>query len=444
MLVGVQDNTTYYWEVQGVGADGTHGQWSGIESFTPGGLTAPTLTSPANQRSGLSNQPVFAWNPVAGLSGGYNIIVDSNAADLPGGPSAVAGATAVFSTYTTTNSATTTDALQPSTTYYWEVQAVGSTGAPGPWSSIESFTTSGPQLTVLFDNQVIQPGQGTINPADVTDFGGDARNIIAGRNVHGRKHRRQDIDARPFAGAAGIRVVTEPPRSVAAGQVAAFKLRMKTTEDGTFDGVVNLFSNDLAAGDDPFTFAISGAVIPKPAPAVTVVGDGQAIPSGRSPASPVNGTDFGRVDQKSADVSNTFTIENTGNAVLTIGAIKVPRGFVVLAEPPRSIAPGDSVTFTIGLNTTRAGTFGGLISFATNAPQPGDHPFAFLIHGVVLAGTPQLTVSGNGQPIESGQGQPSSGDGTDFGTVEQGAAAVLSPFYHSERRKRNVGAGRYQ
>jgi hypothetical protein len=165
-------------------------------------------------------------------------------------------------------------------------------------------------------------------------------------------------------------------------------VRLNSAKLGTFGGVVSFTDKGATADENPFTFAITGIVIAPPAPILNVLYNGQTIEPGKIPPSLADGTDFGSVDVGSAQVLNTFTIANTGNAVLTLGRVTAPRGFVVVIEPPKSLAPGASATFTIALNAAKAGTFHGFMSFADNDPRPGQRPFRFAITGMVDAGAP--------------------------------------------------------
>jgi hypothetical protein len=381
----LQNGTTYYWEVQGLGSGGARGGWSAIESFTAGTLSAPTVISPANQSTGLPTTPVFAWNPVTGAAGGYNVIVDTSASDLPTSLAGTAGATAVFSGNTAVTTAMPGSPLEPSTIYYWEVQAVASGGVPGAWSPIESFTTTGPRLTVFLNGEMIQPGQGIAAAGGATDFGSVVRGHVSSPQTFTVENTgNSDLTLGRLSVPDGFAIVLEPPRLLKPGHIGAFKVRLKTTEVGSFGGAVSFASNDPAAGEDPFTFTIAGTVIPKPSPSMTVLGDGQAIQSGRLSPTSANGTDFGAATLGGAAIENTFTIQNTGNATLTISAIKVPPGFTVIARPPRSIAPGGSATFTLRLNTRKIGTFVGLVRVLDNDPHVGQDPFTLAITGIVM------------------------------------------------------------
>jgi hypothetical protein len=104
-------------------------------------LAAPTLSSPANNATGVATQPTFTWSQVTG-NAGYRIIVSTNINDLPTDPSQ-AGSTPSngFNTTVSTNvtSYTWTGTLSNSTTYYWEVRALAAQN--GTWSTRNSFTT---------------------------------------------------------------------------------------------------------------------------------------------------------------------------------------------------------------------------------------------------------------------------------------------------------------
>jgi len=85
-------------------------------------------------------------------------------------------------------------------------------------------------------------------------------------------------------------------------------------------------------------------------------------------------------------VSKNFTIQNTGNAELTLGAVTVPTGFVLTQAPAVTVAAGASTTFTVGLDTAVAGTFGGSLSVANN--DVDENPFNFALSGIVNLNTP--------------------------------------------------------
>lgn len=125
-------------------------------------LSAPVSTSPANGSANQSTSPLFTWNAVSNAAY-YEIIVATNASDLPtntnatsGGPSVVINSNVTNTTYAAVNP------IQPGTTYYWEVNA-RLFGEGGPWSSTWNYSTANPPpgLTILpdFDSSITNDPQ---------------------------------------------------------------------------------------------------------------------------------------------------------------------------------------------------------------------------------------------------------------------------------------------
>ena len=113
-------------------------------------LSTPVLTSPANGSTSQSTSPVFAWSAVSNAAS-YEIIVATNAADLPANTNATSGGASVIINASVTNTTyTPVNPLDPGTTYYWQVNARYLTEG-GPWSSIWNYTTANPPpgLTIL-------------------------------------------------------------------------------------------------------------------------------------------------------------------------------------------------------------------------------------------------------------------------------------------------------
>lgn len=113
-------------------------------------LSAPVLLTPANGSAGQSTSPVFNWSAVSNAAL-YELIVATNAADLPINTNATSGgASVIINASVTGTSYTPVNPLDPGAKYYWEVNArLASEG--GPWSSIWNFTTTNPPagLTIL-------------------------------------------------------------------------------------------------------------------------------------------------------------------------------------------------------------------------------------------------------------------------------------------------------
>lgn len=136
-------------------------------------LTAPVLTSPANGSTSQSASTVFTWATVSNATS-YEIIVATNAADLPTNTLATSGgASVIINANTTSTTYTPVNPLAPSTTYYWEVNARYATEG-GPWSSTWNYTTATPSagLTIIpvFDSSITSDPQAatiesTINAA---------------------------------------------------------------------------------------------------------------------------------------------------------------------------------------------------------------------------------------------------------------------------------------
>jgi uncharacterized protein (DUF1800 family) len=112
-----------------------------------------------------------------------------------------------------------------------------------------------------------------------------------------------------------------------------------------------------------------------------------------------NGT--GSVDLGTGPVATvkpaTFTVRNGGTADLTLAApIRLPRGFTLVRSfGAHQLAPGQSTTFVVALNSAGAGKLGGKVSFGTNGTA--GQTFSFTVTGTAQ-GPPSMRIVDNTDP----------------------------------------------
>ena len=91
--------------------------------------------------------------------------------------------------------------------------------------------------------------------------------------------------------------------------------------------------------------------------------------------------------------TRTFTIQNAGTGVLKIDPlVQIPQGFTMHRRPPLRLAAGSTATFSVSLNSARAGYFGGQVVVKTSAGN-----LSFPVEGSAL-GTPSIRILDNADP----------------------------------------------
>jgi hypothetical protein len=129
------NNTTHWWRVRAVDADGEGTAWSTTTSLTIS-WGAMTGLSPADGETVSDTTPELSWDAVNGAEK-YEVQV----ADTEAG---VASATATESAGTTF---TPTTALTNNATHYWRVRAVDADGQATAWSGTNGLTVSWGSIT---------------------------------------------------------------------------------------------------------------------------------------------------------------------------------------------------------------------------------------------------------------------------------------------------------
>lgn len=185
--------------------------------------------------------------------------------------------------------------------------------------------------------------------------------------------------------------------SVAPGASTTFAIRMDAATTGTFNGQVSFTTN--VVGKNPFNFAVTGvADESREGPAASVSVNNTIVPD--------NGSYSFGVAAPGSTRQRTFTVKSVGTETLNLtGPISLPPGFTLVSGfGDTSLAPGESTTFTVGLQTASVGFFSGQLSFATN--DPIQNPYNFTISGSVgnVTATPQIGVFDGTTPIANGTG----------------------------------------
>jgi uncharacterized repeat protein (TIGR01451 family)/CSLREA domain-containing protein len=160
---------------------------------------------------------------------------------------------------------------------------------------------------------------------------------------------------------------------------------------------------------------------PAPAPEIDVQGNSVSIPGDGSNIPNVsNHTEYVTTTVGMA-VSRTFTIQNTGNANLSITLpLTVPAGFTITTPPSASIAGSANSTFTVECTAASSGLFAGTISITNN--DSDENPYVFNISCFVNPLPPDINVRDNGDTLDilDGDLAPDVADGTNFGTTIMG------------------------
>ena len=188
-----------------------------------------------------------------------------------------------------------------------------------------------------------------------------------------------------ISGSTDFTITTQPAiTSIPAGGFITFVVTFDPTIAAIRNGIVNIINNDV--GENPYTFSIIGTGNSTASSEINVLG---GIPSatitiGEYPTI-IKGTDFGaEYIFSEATIVRSFTITNTGNNNLTIGAIIFSGvgalDFKVTTAPAGSIAVGGSTTFVITFDPNGAGSRDAVVSIASN--DPNENPYTFNIKGI--------------------------------------------------------------
>lgn len=137
-----------------------------------------------------------------------------------------------------------------------------------------------------------------------------------------------------------------------------------------------------------------------PMPEINVQGNSVSILDGDTTPIVGDDTNFGSADIAGGTIVKTFTIQNTGTAVLNIGAISFTgthgTNFTVTTPPSATVAIGGSTTFQVTFDPTIVGAHNAEISIVNN--DVNENPYNFAITGNGFA-TPNIVLSSSNPAV---------------------------------------------
>ncbi len=171
---------------------------------------------------------------------------------------------------------------------------------------------------------------------------------------------------------------------------------------GTLVGIgvheVTLTATDAAgnASQCSVDFVVEQLVVP--APEIAVLGNATGIADGDGSPAVEDHTDFGSILVESGSVARTYTIQNTGNAVLNVSTIGVSgthaAEFVVSgATLPATVAPSTSLSFVVTFDPAGGGLRAAAVTIANDDPDEAPFDFAVRGGGIEAAGVVTLAAT---------------------------------------------------
>ena len=251
---------------------------------------------------------------------------------------------------------------------------------------------SAPEITLQGNGQEIIDGDTTPDSADDTDFG---MAVVAGSavihtfTIANSGTAALNLTGTPIVSVGGIHasdfsVTTQPSSPVGSGDSTTFQVQFAPAAEGLREATVSIANDD--SDENPYNFAVGGFGALTEVPEITVSGNGIKILDGDITPNSADGTDFGTAGVAAGVVSNTFTIANSGLAVLNLtGSPRVSingahaSDFSVTMQPSSPVGSGDSTTFQMQFARTAEGLREATVSIAND--DSDEDPYDFAIRG---------------------------------------------------------------
>lgn len=262
-----------------------------------------------------------------------------------------------------------------------------------------SLTTSvSPEINIQGNATTIVDGDTTPIIGDDTDFG--SHNISGGTNVNTFTIQNTgtaslSVGSITISGthAADFTITASPSGSVAASGNTTFDITFNPSGNGLRTASVSIVNGD--SDENPYNFDIQGTGF-TPAPEINVQGNATTIVDGDTTPIIGDDTDFGSHDVSGGTNLNTFTIQNTGTASLTVGAITISGAhagdFTVTSSPASSVAASGNTTFDITFDPSATGLRTASVSIVNG--DSDENPYNFDIEGTGSTATySNVTVS---------------------------------------------------
>ena len=298
----------------------------------------------------------------------------------------------------------TTPIIAATTTYY--VEAVNGTCISSPRVAVIA-TVNYNEIDIQGNAVSIVSGDITPSLTDWTDFGSStATRTFTIRNVGGSL---LTVGAITISGlnASEFTVTTPPSATVAIGATTTFTVTFAPLALGVRTANISIINND--ADENPYTFDIQGSSLSQE---IDIQGNATSIVNGDSTPTTADWTDFGSVAG-----TRTFTIRNTGNIALAVGAITISgtnaADFTVTTPPASSVVAYGSTTFIVTFSPSAINSRTATISIAND--DTDENPYTFAIQGFGII--PEIDVQGNATTIADNDITPTTADWTDFSST---------------------------
>ncbi len=285
-----------------------------------------------------------------------------------------------------------------------------------------------PEINIQGNSVTISDGDVTPSGGDYTDFGSQSvcsGTIVRTFTIQNTGNIDLNISSVNISGAnaADFSFTSSPATTVAASGSTTFQVTFDPSASGTRSATITVNNDD--SDESIYNFDIQGTGTD---PEVNVQGNGSSIVDGDDTPTSTDHTDFGSQSVCSGTIVRTFTIQNTGNANLTLANPTLSgtnaADFSITTNPSSPVAASGSTSFQVTFNPSATGARNATISFTNNDCDEATYNFDIVGTGI----DPEVNIQGNTNTISDGDVTPSSTDHTDFGSQSVCSGTIVRTF----------------
>ena len=174
-------------------------------------------------------------------------------------------------------------------------------------------------------------------------------------------------------------VTSAPASSVSASGSTSFDITFDPSANGLRSATVSIVNGD--SDENPYNFNIERTGF-TPVPEINIRGNATTIVDGDTTPTTADDTEFGAISVTGSTDTNTFTIQNTGTANLSIGTITIggthAADFTLTASPASSVSASGNTTFDITFDPSAVGLRTASVSIVNG--DSDENPYNFVYH----------------------------------------------------------------